>query len=53
MCANFENLEQEIIDLEVGGIDILYRDVTIRTFVANFSMLLQDIESICKTTTRP
>lgn len=53
MCANFGNLEKEIMMLEEGGIDIFHLDVMDGSFVPNFGMGLQDIEYICKTATKP
>lgn len=53
MCANFGNLEKEIKDLEEGGIDIFHIDVMDGSFVPNFGMGLQDVEYICKNSSKP
>ncbi|MDU4937011.1 MAG: ribulose-phosphate 3-epimerase [Clostridium sp.] len=52
MCANFGNLENEVKELEEGGIDIFHLDVMDGNFVPNFGMGLQDIEYICKQTNK-
>ena len=52
MCANFENLGKEVKDLEEAGFDIFHLDVMDGNFVPNFGMGLQDIEYICKNTTK-
>lgn len=53
MCANFGNLAKEIQDLESSGIDIFHLDVMDGNFVPNFGMGLQDIEYICKNSSKP
>ncbi len=53
MCADFSNLEKEIEELEKGGIDIFHLDVMDGSFVPNFGMGLQDIEYICKKSSKP
>ncbi len=52
MCANYKNLEQEIQSLENAGIDIFHMDIMDGAFVPNFGMGLQDVELICKLSTK-
>ena len=53
MCASFGNLEKEIKDLEEAGFDMFHLDVMDGNFVPNFGMGLQDIEYICKSSSKP
>jgi ribulose-phosphate 3-epimerase len=53
MCANYENLEQEIQALEAADIDAFHIDIMDGCFVPNFGMGLQDAELICKKATKP
>ena len=53
MCANYGNLEQEVRDLEAGGIDSFHIDIMDGRFVANFAMSLNDMSYIAKATAKP
>ena len=48
MCAKYENLAEEIKELEEANIDIFHIDIMDGNFVPNFGMGLQDTELICK-----
>ena len=48
MCAKYENLAEEIKELEEANIDIFHIDIMDGDFVPNFGMGLQDTELICK-----
>lgn len=48
MCANFNNLQEEVKELDNAGIDIFHIDIMDGHFVPNFGMGLQDIEVIKK-----
>ncbi|MEG0034662.1 MAG: ribulose-phosphate 3-epimerase, partial [Bacilli bacterium] len=50
MCANFENLQEEIIKLDSAGIDMFHCDIMDGTFVPNFAMGLMDLKAIRKST---
>ncbi|GAA0341922.1 ribulose-phosphate 3-epimerase [Oceanobacillus oncorhynchi subsp. incaldanensis] len=50
MCANFNNLQEEVKELDNAGIDIFHIDIMDGHFVPNFGMGLQDIEVIKKAT---
>lgn len=52
MCANYGNLEKEIKELELAGIDSFHLDVMDGVFVSNIGMGLQDIEYICNNATK-
>ena len=46
MCANYGNLEQEVRNLEEGGIDSFHIDIMDGRYVPNFAMSLNDMAYI-------
>lgn len=46
MCANYGNLEQEVKELEEGGIDSFHIDIMDGRYVPNFAMSLNDMRYI-------
>lgn len=53
MCANYGNLEQEVRELENGGIDSFHIDIMDGRFVSNFAMSLNDMRYIAEATAKP
>ena len=53
MCANFGNLEQEIKDLEEGGIDSFHIDIMDGRYVSNYAMSLNDMRYIASAAAKP
>ena len=53
MCADYGHLEQEVKDLEDGGIDSFHIDIMDGRYVANFAMSLNDMRYIAKTASKP
>ena len=53
MCADYENLGQEVRTLEAGGIDSFHIDIMDGRFVPNFAMSLNDMYCIRRLTTKP
>lgn len=53
MCANFGNLEQEVRDLEQGGIDSFHIDIMDGRYVPNYAMSLNDMKYIAGATQKP
>lgn len=53
MCANYGNLEKEVRELEVGGIDSFHIDIMDGRYVPNFAMSLNDMAYIRSATTKP
>lgn len=50
MCANCDNLKQEVADLEAAGASRLHLDVMDGQYVPNFALGLGDVKSICRNT---
>lgn len=53
MCANYGNLEQEVKELEEGGIDSFHIDIMDGRYVPNFAMSLNDMRYIASTAKKP
>ena len=53
MCANYGNLEQEVKELEEGGIDSFHIDIMDGKYVPNFAMSLNDMRYIASTAKKP
>lgn len=53
MCANYGHLEQEVRDLEEGGIDSFHIDIMDGRYVPNFAMSLNDMRYIAGATAKP
>ncbi|MCI8696553.1 ribulose-phosphate 3-epimerase [uncultured Acetatifactor sp.] len=53
MCANYGHLEQEVKNLEEGGIDSFHIDIMDGRYVPNFAMSLNDMRYIASATSRP
>ena len=53
MCANFGHLEQEVRDLEEGGIDSFHIDIMDGRYVYNYAMSLNDMRYIRSATRKP
>lgn len=50
MCANYDNLAQEVKDLDLAGTDIFHCDIMDGAFVPNMTMGIQDIKCIRRNT---
>jgi len=53
MCANYNNLAQEVKELEEGGIDSFHIDIMDGRYVPNFAMSLNDLKCIRSLTDKP
>ena len=53
MCADYGNLEKEVMNLAEGGIDSFHIDIMDGRYVPNFAMSLNDMRYIAKTAEKP
>ena len=53
MCADYGHLEQEVRNLEEGGIDSFHIDIMDGRYVPNYAMSLNDMRYIASATDRP
>ena len=53
MCANYGHLEQEVRNLEEGGIDSFHIDIMDGRYVPNYAMSLNDMCYIASATDKP
>ena len=53
MCADYGNLEKEVRELEIGGIDSFHIDIMDGRYVPNYAMSLNDLRYIRSATEKP
>lgn len=53
MCANYGNLEHEVKELEIGGIDSFHIDIMDGRYVPNYAMSINDMRYIASVARKP
>lgn len=53
MCADYRNLQQEVMNLDEGGIDSFHIDIMDGRYVPNYAMSLNDMKCIRSLTSKP